>query len=123
MNNFKMKGGGKKMKKVLISLTVIMSVLLVAYGFSYAISGQCANCHTMHASQNGTFPTGMTSGPNDYLLLAGCIACHSGATGTATNSFSAPIVLRTSGVPGGQGGTYTLAGGDFYWVAYTGANP
>lgn len=110
------------MKKILISLTVIMSVLLVAYGFSYAISGQCSNCHTMHASQNGTFPTGMTSGPNDYLLLAGCIACHSGATGSATNSFSAPIVYRTSGVPGGQGGTYTNAGGDFYWVADSGAN-
>ena len=110
------------MKKVLIGFIAIVSLLLVTYGSSYAISGACVNCHTMHASQNGTFPTGMTSGPNEYLLLAGCIACHSGATGTATNSFSAPIVLRTSGVPGGQGGTYTLAGGDFYWVADSGAN-
>jgi predicted CXXCH cytochrome family protein len=110
------------MKKVLIGFVAIASLLLVTYGSSYAIQGQCVNCHTMHASQNGTFPTGMTSGPNEYLLLAGCIACHSGATGTATNSFSAPIVLRTNAAPGGQGGTYTLAGGDFYWVADGGLN-
>lgn len=106
------------MKKVLISLIVIMSVLLIGYGFSYAISGQCVNCHTMHASQNGTFPSGMTSGPNSYLLLAGCITCHeqNGGGQGDVNSFPAPIVFHTT-APSGQGGTYTNAGGDFYWVA------
>ena len=112
----------KMKKKLIVGLVTLLSVVLAA-GFAYAqISGQCAQCHTMHASQNGTFPTGMTSGPNAYLLLAGCIACHSGAAGSATNSFNAPIVYRISGVPGGQGGTYTNAGGDFYWVADSGAN-
>jgi predicted CXXCH cytochrome family protein len=68
----------------------------------------------MHASQNGTL---MGDGPNNYLLLYTCINCHSGPTGQATTANGAPIVLRTSGgAPGGQGGTFTLAGGDFYWV-------
>jgi predicted CXXCH cytochrome family protein len=75
----------------------------------------------MHNSQNGTRMADQDT-PYGYLLRAGCISCHSGATGTATNSYTAPIVFRTSGIPGGQGGTNTLAGGDFYWVADSGAN-
>jgi hypothetical protein len=121
MNNFKMKGGGK-MKKVLIGFIAIVSLLLVTYGSSYAISGACVNCHTMHNSQNGTRMADQDT-PYGYLLRAGCISCHSGATGSATNSYTAPIVYRNSGgAPGGQGGTNTLAGGDIYWVADSGGN-
>lgn len=110
------------MKKVLIGLIAIVSLFLVTYGSSYALQGQCVNCHTMHASQNGTFPTGMISGPNAYLLLAGCIGCHTGPVASERiNSFGAPIVLGTVN-PTGQGGTLTLAGGDFWWVADSGGN-
>jgi len=96
-----------------ILFLVFLGVLLIS-GTAYAVSGVCSNCHTMHASQDGTL---MGDGPNDYLLLYSCINCHSGATGSATTPNGAPIVLRTSGVPGGQGPLQTLAGGDFYWVA------
>ena len=109
------------MKKVLISLTVIMFVLLIGYGFSYAISGVCYNCHTMHASQNGTL---MGDGPHPYLLLYTCIGCHSGPGTAKTNATtSAPNVLYTSGCPAsagsgsnGQGAAVTIAGGNFCWV-------
>jgi len=73
----------------------------------------------MHSSQNGG-PWG--SGPNAYLLLYTCVACHTGdnaafSTNGGKTGWGAPIVLRSDAAPGGQGGTDTLAGGDFYWVA------
>jgi predicted CXXCH cytochrome family protein len=105
-------------KKFVITFLILLSVVLVS-GSAFAVSGVCSNCHTMHYSQNGTVLSDWgTSGPYGYLLLDSCIGCHSGPTGSATNSHGAPIVLRTSGgAPAGQGRQYTLAGGDFYWVA------
>jgi hypothetical protein len=110
-------------KTLMLSLTVLLSVLL-SYGLALAITGQCSNCHTMHNSQdgvgvvqtyaNGVITTGVST-PQDYLLVASCIACHSGSTGE-TNTFGAPIVVHTT-APTGQGNSHTLAGGDFYWVA------
>jgi predicted CXXCH cytochrome family protein len=110
-------------------ITVLLSTLLILIpaGCVLAISGACSNCHTMHNSQGGlgevqtylggVITTGVTT-PQEYLLKADCIACHAGATGAKTNAFGAPIVLHTTGgAPAGQGGTNTLAGGDFYWVA------
>lgn len=106
------------MKKVLISFIAIVSLLLVTYGSSYAISGACVNCHTMHNSQNGTRMADQDT-PYENLLRAGCISCHTGPVASERiNSFGAPIVLGT-GDPGGQGGTSTLAGGDFWWVQTT----
>ncbi len=107
------------MKKVLIGFIAIASLLLVTYGSSYAISGACVNCHTMHNSQDGTRMADQDT-PYGYLLRAGCISCHTGATG-ATNSYTAPIVWHTT-APTGQGAAKTLAGGDFYWVADSGGN-
>lgn len=114
------------MKKTsIVMLLILLSVVLVS-GSAYAISGLCYSCHTMHNSQNGlgevqTYGSGsITTGvitPQQYLLKADCIACHAGATGQ-TNSFGAPIVIHTTNAnPTLQGGGYTLAGGDFYWVA------
>jgi predicted CXXCH cytochrome family protein len=107
------------MKKVLIGFIAIVSLLLVTYGSSYAISGACVNCHTMHNSQNGTRMADQDT-PYGNLLRAGCISCHTGSTG-ATNSYTAPIVWHTT-APTGQGVAKTLAGGDFYWVADSGLN-
>lgn len=121
-----------KMKKLLLGFAIGMTLFLLwGVGISYAISGVCSNCHTMHNSQNnlgevetysgGTLTTGVTT-PQNQLLKASCIACHVGTTG-ATNDHGAPIVVHAT-APGGQGNGYTLAGGDFYWVAtglgYTG---
>jgi predicted CXXCH cytochrome family protein len=104
----------RKVKNIL--LLVLLSIALMT-GTAYAISGQCAGCHTMHYSQNGTLlPSWGTAGPYNNLLLDSCIGCHSGPAGQPTSG-NAPIVLRDSGVPAGQGIGNTLAGGDFYWVA------
>lgn len=112
-------------KTFVITFLILLSVVLIS-GSAYAIVGVCSNCHTMHNSQNGqgevqtyaggTITTGVTT-PQDNLLKASCIACHAGSTGM-TNSFGAPIVLHTTNPgPNLQGRGYTLAGGDFYWVA------
>jgi len=59
------------------------------------VTGRCGSCHTMHNSQNGsavaldgtvgwdgTILQGTpTDTPNDQLLVASCVGCH-----TATNS-------------------------------------
>lgn len=112
------------MKKTsIVMLLILLSVVLVS-GSAYAISGVCSNCHTMHNSQSGLgevrtynglggFNTGVTT-PQQYLLKADCIACHTGTTGQTTAG--APIVLHIT-APSGQGAGYTNAGGDFYWVA------
>ena len=115
-----------KEKKILWNVVMIISLFLCGSGIGYAaISGVCSNCHTMHNSQggagevetysSGTLTTGGTT-PQDQLLKASCIACHTGSTATAINSHDAPIVLHIPN-PNGQGAGKTLAGGDFYWVA------
>jgi len=114
------------MKKTLLAILFI-TLTMAAPDLCHAITGVCSNCHTMHNSQGGSgvvqtydgvgnLATGENT-PIDYLLKASCIACHTGDTGTGgINNFNAPVVLHIS-LPGGQGASNTLAGGDFYWVA------
>ncbi len=131
------------MKKTVLALTILLAaaaIMALSSVPAMAITGQCSNCHTMHNSQDGsavvqTYAVGTpgsegppvvdpTPGalntkvatPQQYLLNADCIACHTGNTATAKNSFDAPIVLHTTN-PTGQGYQKTLAGGDFSWVA------
>jgi hypothetical protein len=116
-----MKGGGKMKKASIVMLLVLSSVVLIC-GSAYAVSGVCSNCHTMHYSQNGTILSDWgAAGPYNYLLLDSCIGCHTGPTTTPYNTHGAPIVMTNNGQPGGgphlQGGGYTNAGGNFYWVA------
>jgi hypothetical protein len=110
------------MKKALMMLMMVGLVLGIYYGHADAISGACANCHTMHYRQDGGIPAGAgTTGPYQQLLKNDCIGCHSGAAGSPTNALNAPVVYRTSGTPADQGPNNTLAGGDFYWVVNWGA--
>ena len=118
-----------EMRKLITMSLIVFLVVVLTYGFADAISGQCSNCHTMHNSQDGGYVVqtyngsgGLDSGvstPQDYLLVADCIGCHTGPSGDvdATNSFGAPIVLHITCPSGQQGGGYTLAGGDFCFVA------
>ena len=94
-----------------IFLTLLSLVLI--YGRTYAITGECSNCHTMHNSQNGQQMADRAD-PYAYLLRASCVGCHIGPTGEK-NDFGAPIVYHTT-APTGQGGGRTLAGGDFYII-------
>ncbi|NDY41532.1 hypothetical protein G3N55_01515 [Dissulfurirhabdus thermomarina] len=82
------------------------------------VQGQCAQCHTMHNSQNGQ---SIVSTPNGALIATenGCIGCH---TGTNTGANNIPYILSTSTPNYGATGTTgdTLAGGNFYFVATAG---
>ena len=105
-----------RMRKILFTGFLILLAIGVMYGNGNAITGQCSNCHTMHNSQDGAAVD--SGGPNNQLLNAGCVACHTTTTGQ-TSSFGAPAILHTTS-PGtaatDQGAGETLAGGDFYWV-------
>ncbi|MDH4232568.1 MAG: hypothetical protein OEW04_11150 [Nitrospirota bacterium] len=120
------------MKKIIFLVLIgVASVLLLSQGTSFAISGVCSNCHTMHNSQNGLPEVGLYNGsgsvvtstdPQDYLLKANCIGCHTTdavAPATAQKSkYGAPAVLHINDISAQTpGGGYTNAGGDFYWVA------
>lgn len=79
------------------------------------VTGQCANCHTMHNSQNGSL---VSSVNRSTLLNTDCVGCHSNS-GTETivqlGSTRIPIVYNTVSPP-----VNMLAGGNFYWVAKNG---
>jgi predicted CXXCH cytochrome family protein len=104
------------MKKILITLSIVLFAVAFMYGAASASIDQiCSGCHTMHNSQDGTgMGAATTDGPQEQLLRADCLACHTGAG--MTSSFQAPVVLQTAGDPGGTGYQKTNAGGDFYWV-------
>ena len=113
----KRKGGERGMRKILLSVLVIMVSVAMSYSFAFAIAGQCSNCHTMHNSQDGS-PVD-TAGPHTQLLKFDCVSCHTAATTQTNPSTGAPAVLHTT-APSGQGAGKTNAGGDFYWVVNTG---
>ncbi len=91
------------------------------------VNGPCVNCHTMHNSQAGVsmaYTVSLTDGshtatstPNQGLLITDCVGCHQGTN----SSGSVPYILDVNGPiygdSGTEGGTTTLAGGNFYWVS------
>jgi predicted CXXCH cytochrome family protein len=101
--------------------TVFVAVLLATPALA-RVSGPCANCHTMHNSQDGgsmADPAQVTV--NSALLVAGCVGCHTANDGsTWKNSVGAPIVYNTSaptyGPDAGDGQKQGLAAGNFYFV-------
>lgn len=88
-----------------------------------AMSGRCADCHTMHYSQAGTtLREWGGEGPYHGLLTTDCIGCHTGTnTGEGT-----PYVFSANPPVYGSTGTEslsnTLAGGSFFWVAQAGGD-
>ena len=124
-------------KRVFTSEIFLLSVVLIAMAYQPALSkvaGPCSNCHTMHNSQNGsamalTGSTGWngsslqgtpTDTPNDQLLVASCVGCHTATTSETIidlgDGSRIPIVFNTGGYP-----VDSLAGGNFYWVSMGGA--
>jgi predicted CXXCH cytochrome family protein len=101
--------GAITMNKLLTIMFFMALSIAVMYGMADAISGQCSNCHTMHASQDGGLndPAGNPmSGPNDLLLIgSGCPGCH-----TQNGLPSAPQVDKTTNLlAGGSYDTTTIA--------------
>lgn len=83
-----------------------------------SVTGPCANCHTMHNSQDN-FPLTTSGHPEPALLLSDCIGCH---TGLNDGFNTTPYVFDTTSTPqykttGTESDSNTLAGGNFYWVA------
>ena len=93
----------------------------MVYGtVSAGVTGICANCHTMHYSQNGTRLSAWGSdGPYTYLNTNTCVGCHSSTTGNTVVEIGGsriPIVFNTVGYP-----SEPLAGGNFYRVSLGGS--
>jgi hypothetical protein len=104
------------MRKIsFISISIIVFLLISCIYSDAKITGNCANCHTMHASQNGTsegIAFGGSSLPQPALLRGDCLGCH--GMGTAKNIVSIggseiPQVYHTD--PSGD-----LAGGNFAYI-------
>lgn len=101
-------------KMLIVGLIGLLSVFL-AYGFASAVvNGACANCHTMHNSQNGA-PMNWddSSTPNATLLKGSCWGCHAYALINSTGnniefSNTTPQVAHTNATD--------LAGGNFAYV-------
>ncbi len=98
------------MKKMILFIVLMFALmfLLGVYAADAKVSGNCANCHTMHNSQDGV---AVTATPEASLLVGGCVACHSSDTGSTIVN-NTPIVYNTTGYP-----TQPLAGGNFAGVA------
>ncbi len=97
--------------------TILFFLCSLAHLAQASVTGTCANCHTMHNSQDGA---SLSSQPQNYLLADDCVGCHS-SSGTETivalGSTRIPIVFNTTAYP-----TQPLAGGNFYKVSLGGAS-
>ncbi len=102
-------------KKMMLASVLGVSLVGLVVPTAMARMGEnqpCANCHTMHNSQDGGTMAFDIDGvateiPNQALLIkAGCVACH---TGTNTGSNGIPYVFDTAKAK-------DLAGGNFAWV-------
>ncbi len=93
------------MRVIVITLGVLVALV---YPAAARVSGECANCHTMHNSQNGTDVNG--DGPYEALVSNSCVGCH---TGTNNGSNTTPYVMSTVEP---VLNVNTLAGGNFWWV-------
>lgn len=109
------------MRKMFLMFCFVFLAVILVFGYADAITGVCSNCHTMHNSQGGLAMDVDGAGPNERLLRAGCVSCHSGPSDDKNLITNAPIVKHDT-APTGQGGGFTNAGGDFAWVAVGDAN-
>ncbi|MEN8264961.1 MAG: cytochrome c3 family protein [Nitrospirota bacterium] len=127
-------------KTLILAILLILIFIYNPISVSAKVTGQCANCHTMHNSQDGGalfrdgtgigWDSGQLQGgslsttPAQKLLVTSCVGCHSNAeddsTIVAVGGSNIPIVYNTGGYPSGSGASNTpLAGGNFWYVAQT----
>ena len=105
------------MKKWLLLLTILVTINFIVFFYKSAmtsVKGECSNCHTMHASQNGNLTTPFPALIKQAMSTgAGCLACHS-STDAATlyklGDSTFPIIYNT--VPYSN----ATAAGNFYDV-------
>ena len=123
-----------KIKLFTTAALVLFAMALVPLASWAQVTGQCADCHTMHNSQDGaamamewdsTFSSlSSSSTPFPKLLIrSGCLGCHAGTRTSGPDMLDNAAKVLASSVP-----TYTLtspavtsAGGNFWWVKTTDA--
>ena len=111
-----------------LGFLLLTALFLIAASASAAVQGPCANCHTMHNSQDGTDMVADGKGVQQRLLVEDCVGCHSNA-GSETivdmgTGDRVPIVFNSVEPTYPPDGTSSsaLAGGNFYWVAQPGGD-
>ncbi|MFH1701909.1 MAG: hypothetical protein ABIB41_00580 [Nitrospirota bacterium] len=105
------------MKKTTIGFIILLFSLALVVGYANA-SLRCADCHTMHNSQNGVRVATDDSGalidtPHGELLISTCIGCH---RDTTQSDGSAPVPIIYSSTAPTALFTNTYAGGNFKWA-------
>ncbi len=122
-----------------ISVAAILGLALLSPNWAGAVvTGECANCHTMHNSQNGSNAVhagsgaawnngqvagGSVTAPQETLLVTDCVGCHSNSgaeTIVSIGSSRIPIVYNMVEPDGSSIATTPLAGGNFYWAVANG---
>jgi len=100
---------------ILVMLVVAAVVGVLRPKTVMAVSGECTNCHVMHAMEGGIATQASLKGgaavaiaPQDFLLRNTCLGCHAGASAAPNTSTQPPKVYATSGTE--------LAGGNFKYV-------
>jgi hypothetical protein len=106
------------MKKILV-FAVLLAMPMVAS--AQGLVGDCYDCHTMHASEEGAGAVmlgdgTMTRTPIENLLRMDCIACHANdpASGTKTMTMTGGSIAPQ--VAHGGDMANSLAGGNFSYV-------
>ena len=113
----------------LVVLGIVCGILAQPATGAAAVTGHCANCHTMHNSEQGAAVafTRDRSGQVviresafGMLLKTDCLGCHShpGAeTIVSVGDSTVPVVLNLTApdYPANGSSTSALAGGNFYW--------
>lgn len=104
-------------RKTLTTTAALLGAACLLPGLAAAqVKGQCADCHTMHNSQDGAF---MNSDATVYRALTrgDCVGCHTNTTdgaGRGGTTDNIPYVNHTNAPSLAAEGI--LAGGSFYWV-------
>lgn len=112
-------------KRIIITFSVVMMTLFflsIPFPLFAAITGECANCHTMHNSQDSAIMAnyGVSgkpwkgTGPNNALTRGDCLGCH----GIGTSKI---VIIGTSEIPQvyHTDATGDLAGGNFAYILGT----
>jgi len=109
-----------KNKQVFNISSACILVIVLSFALSFTIieakiTGPCANCHTMHASQDGTSANiayGGSSLPQPALLRGTCLGCHGQGTAVRIVSIDGsdiPQVYHTD--------AEDLAAGNFAYIS------
>lgn len=107
-NSFFERNEEGQVRKLLFAIVFsALGAVMLNPGNSWAVTGACATCHVMHASQVAT--GGGTNTPLDYLLKSNCLACHTGTNSTDGSTPATPFIYTT----GVSDLTTSLAGGNF----------